>query len=130
MKAIAYNIQDPEKKLLVMANAKRYKLTIISNGLNEDTSIFSAGKSVVIVSELDLLSSSLLKVLKKQGIKKIIIRSNTFQNIDYKAAEKLGIQVLKLDDNLCPEDRAWQIIELLSDEIYSNETAKRRKKLD
>jgi D-lactate dehydrogenase len=114
MNAIAYNIQAKEKELLVRANAKRHKLTLISNELNAETSTFSAGKEVVIISESDILNASLLEYLKKQGIQKIITRSHSTQHIDHKAAEKLQIQICKLKENSSPEERAWQIIDLLS----------------
>lgn len=70
MKAIAYNIQAEEKELLVRANAKRFKLTLISNGLNEETSTFSHGKEVVIISDKDQLGVTLLTLLKIKGVKK------------------------------------------------------------
>lgn len=114
MRAIAYNIQAEEKELLVRANAKRHKLTIISNGLNEETSTFSAGKEVVIISEEDLLSLALLTILKEQGVRKIITRSHSIQHIDHQSAKQLGITILNLENDLNPEESAWQIIDLLS----------------
>src|SRR5690606_7173702 len=113
-KAIAYNIQAKEKELLVRANAKRHKLTIISNELNAETSTFSMGKEVVIISESDILNSTLLETLKKQGVRKIITRSPSTHHIDQQAAQNLGIQICKLKENLTLEERAWQIIDLLS----------------
>lgn len=112
--AIAYNIQAKEKELLVRANAKRHKLTLISNELNTETSAFSAGKEAVIISESDVLTATLLEYLKKQGVQKIITRSNSIQHIDQKAAESLQIKIYKLKENLSPEEKAWQIIDLLS----------------
>jgi D-lactate dehydrogenase len=112
--AIAYNIQSKEKELLVRANAKRHKLTLISNELNTETSAFSAGKEVVIISEADVLTASLLESLKKLGVQKIITRSNSIQHIDYIAAEKLEIKICKLKESLSPEESAWEIIDLLS----------------
>jgi D-lactate dehydrogenase len=112
--AIDYNIQSKEKELLVRANAKRHNLTLISNELNTDTSMFSAGKEVVIISESDVLTAPLLEFLKKQGVLKIITRSNSIQHIDNNAAERLQIRICKLNENLSPEERAWQIIDLVS----------------
>jgi D-lactate dehydrogenase len=114
MNAIAYNIQAKEKELLVRANAKRHKLTLISNGLNSETSAFSAGKEAVIISESDVLTAPLLEYLKKQGVQKIITRSNSIQHIDHRAAENLKIKIYKVKENLSPEEKAWEIIDLLS----------------
>lgn len=114
MNAIAYNIQAKEKELLVRANAKRHKLTLISNELNALTSTFSAGKEVVIISESDTLTATLLERLKKQGVRKIITRSHSIDHIDDKAAKELEIQICKLKESLSPEEKAWQIIDLLS----------------
>lgn len=114
MKAIAYNIKADEKRLLVRANAKRHKLTMISNGLNEKTCTFSVGKEVVIISQNDFLCFALLSTLQEQGIRKVITRSHSIQHIDYQAAEQLGIKILRLENDLNPEESAWQIIDLLS----------------
>lgn len=114
MNAIAYSIQAKEKELLVRANAKRHKLTLISNELNAETSAFSAGKEVVIISESDSLTATLLAYLKKQGVRKVITRSHSTEHIDHKAAKDLQIQICKLKESISPEERAWQIIDLLS----------------
>lgn len=114
MKAIAYSIQAKEKELLVRANAKRYKLTLISNRLNYETSTFSAGKEVVIISDEDILDLPLLIILERQGIRKIVTRSHTIEHIDSAAAKQLGLKILNLDEHLSQEESAWQIIDLLS----------------
>src|SRR5690554_6573729 len=114
MNAIAYNIQTKEKELLVRANAKRHKLTLISNELNAETSTFSAGKEAVIISESDTLTAALLAYLKKQGVRKIITRSHSIAHIDHQAAKELQIQICRLKENISPEEKAWQIIDLLS----------------
>lgn len=114
MNAIAYNIQAKEKELLVRANAKRHQLTLISNELNVETSAFSAGKEAVIVSEFDILTATLLGYLKKLGVQKIITRSHSTQHIDQDAAEELQIEICRLSESLSPEERAWQVIDLLS----------------
>lgn len=114
MNAIAYNIQAREKELLARANAKRHKLTLISNELNAETSTFSAGKEVVIISEFDILTATLLEYLKNHGVQKIITRSHSIDHIDHKAAKELEIQICKLKESLSPEEKAWQIIDLLS----------------
>jgi D-lactate dehydrogenase len=114
MNAIAYNIQAEEKEHLVRANAKRHKLTLISNELNAETSAFSAGKEVVIISESDTLNATLLAYLKKQGVQKIITRSHSTEHIDREAAKELQIQICKLRENISQEEGAWEIIDLLS----------------
>lgn len=114
MNAIAYNIKEIEKELLVRANAKRHKLTLISNELNEETSAFSAGKEAVIITDDDKLTSTLLSFLKTQGIRRVITRSHSVSHIDMKAAEDLDIQVYNLNKNASPEESAIQIIDLLA----------------
>lgn len=93
MKAIAYSIKPYEKEYLVKSNAKRHDLTLISNELNASTLSFCSGKTVVIVSGLDVLDRMLLFALKQIGIRHIITRSKTTTHIDLVSAHDLGIKV-------------------------------------
>lgn len=93
MKAVAYNIKDYEKELLALANGKVHDLTLISNPLNARTMHYAYGKEVVVVSEDDLLDSSLLAELQRIGIQKIVTRSLKTDHIDLYRAHDLGIQI-------------------------------------
>lgn len=75
MRAIAYNIQPHEKELLTLANGKRHELTLISNELNDQTVLFAQGKDVVMVATAAVLSPAMLGVLKRAGVRKVIVRS-------------------------------------------------------
>ena len=93
MKAVAYNIKDYEKELLAPANGKVHDLTLISNPLNFNTMHYAHGKEVIIVSEDDLLDSTLLQELQQVGVQKIVTRSLKTDHIDLYYAYDLGIQV-------------------------------------
>ena len=56
MKVVVYSIQTYEKELLALANGKMHDLTLISNGLNEETKVYATGKDVVVISAQDILN--------------------------------------------------------------------------
>jgi len=93
MKVVAYNIREFEKEQLALANAKVHDLTLISNGLDMGTLHYAVGKEVVIISDRDVLDSTLLNKLDQIGVKKIITRSISLDHIDISHANKLGLHI-------------------------------------
>ena len=116
MRAIAYNVIEKDKELLVRANAKKHVLTFISNDLNEENSSFSKGKDAVIVYDIKKISSKIIECLNSNGVEKIIIHNSNRSHIDFKKATLLGIKVFVVDHTLIPQERAWQIIDFLGEE--------------
>lgn len=96
VKAIAYHIQAHEKESLVLANGKRHDLTLISNGLNYQTVVYTAGKETVIVTEYDRLDRAMLEELWLHGVKRIITRSRSTAHIDLEVAHRMGYHVANL----------------------------------
>lgn len=93
LKAIAYHIEPHEKESLILANEKKHDLTLISNDLNDQTVVFSAGKETVIVSVQDELDQAMLEELWLHGVKRIITRSTTTDHIDLKVATRMGFKI-------------------------------------
>jgi lactate dehydrogenase-like 2-hydroxyacid dehydrogenase len=91
MKAVAYSIQPYEKEFLAIANHKKHDITLISNQLNFDTVTYVAGKEGVIVSNTDLVSGDIIKILAGLHVKYIISRSADIAYIDQEAAARCGI---------------------------------------
>lgn len=115
MKVIAYNIRQSEKERIIKANAKKHDITIIANILDENTLSYTSGKEAMIVSEMDLLDSQRLHILYEYGIRTIVTRANHTHHIDMEKATQLGINIRVLSHQLSDEQRAWQIIDLLSE---------------
>ncbi|MNY08322.1 Phenyllactate dehydrogenase [compost metagenome] len=93
MKVVVYSIQAFEKELLAIANGKMHHLTLIANGLNEETKVYATGKDVVIISAHDILEASMLRTLKNMGVSRILTRTLGTEHIDLIEAGKLDIQV-------------------------------------
>ena len=93
MKAVAYSIKDFEKKFLAKANQKKHDITLISNALNLETSIYAEGKEAVIVFTTDDVSAPVIKCLADLGIKYITTRSTGIDHIDTKAAARYKIKL-------------------------------------
>ncbi|AIM36188.1 lactate dehydrogenase [Sphingobacterium sp. ML3W] len=93
MKVVVYSIQTHEKELLAVANGKMHDLTLIANGLNEETKVYASGKDVVVISGADILKSSMIQTLKSMGVARIMTRTLGTDHIDLVEAGNLDIQV-------------------------------------
>lgn len=115
MKVVVYSIQTYEKELLALANGKMHDLTLISNGLNEETKVYATGKDVVVISAQDILEASMLRVLKDMGVGRILTRTLGTEHIDLVEAGKLDIQVANTPyDDQSPKGIAEQTIRNLN----------------
>lgn len=113
MKAIAYNIKNQEKELLVKANSKKHELTFISNELNQCTIIYSFNKEAVILYSINSLDPDLLGRLKELGVKQIISRTDKPNNNLIQLARKHGIYINYIHNSLSDERKAHLIIKQL-----------------
>lgn len=113
MRAIAYNVFEKDKELLVRANAKRHILTFISNVLNDENSNFAKGKDAIIIYDIESTNSKIIECLNANGVQKIIVHNSNATTIDFSNATLLGIKVFVVDNTLIPQERAWQIIDFL-----------------
>jgi D-lactate dehydrogenase len=93
MKAVAYSIKPFEKEYLAKANRKKHDITLISNPLGPDTTIFAQGKDAVIVFTNDDVSAPVIEQLAAQGIKFIVTRSAGTDHINLEAAAAAGLKI-------------------------------------
>jgi len=93
MKVVAYSIKPFEKEFLAKANQKKHDITLISNPLGLDTSIYAEGKEAVIVFTNDDVSALVIDKLADMGIKFIATRSSGTDHIDKTAAAKHNIKL-------------------------------------
>jgi lactate dehydrogenase-like 2-hydroxyacid dehydrogenase len=96
MKAVAYSIKPFEKEYLAKANQKKHDITLISNPLCIETTIYAEGKNVVIVSPEDDVSAEVIQKMAGYGIKYIVARSISIDHIDKDAAAIYGIKLSNL----------------------------------
>ncbi len=93
MRAVAYSVMPPEKEPLSRANQKKHDITLISNALTLETSVYARGKDVVIVYVSDDVSAAVIDHLADMGIKYIATRSEATDHIDREAAGKRNIRI-------------------------------------
>jgi D-lactate dehydrogenase len=93
MKAVAYSIKPFEKEYLARANQKKHDITLISNPLGLDTTVYAQGKDAVIVFTNDDVSAPVIAELAALGIKFIVTRSAGTDHIDQQAAAAFGIKI-------------------------------------
>ncbi len=86
-----------ERPHLMEANEKHlFDLNFIEPRLTEETAILAQGASVVCSFANDRLNRATLTSLFKLGVKLIALRSAGFNHVDLKAAEELGIPVVRV----------------------------------
>ena len=110
MKAIAYSIKPQEKERLILTNAKKHDLTLISNELNLRTVLYAYGKEVVIVSTYDIVDRALLRELKTMGITQLITRSHVTTHLDLNAANELGFKIAHIRDTDLSVNHVSQVV--------------------
>jgi D-lactate dehydrogenase len=93
MKVVAYSVKPFEKEYLAKANQKKHDITLISNALSLETSIYAEGKEAVIVFTSDDVSAPVIKRLADMGIKYITTRSAGTDHIDTHEASKFNIKL-------------------------------------
>lgn len=93
MKAVAYSIKPFEKEYLAKANQKKHDITLISNSLSLETTIYAKGKDAVIVFTNDDVSAPVIRRLAELGIKYITTRSAGTDHIDRQEAAKYNIKL-------------------------------------
>ncbi|PAW94780.1 hypothetical protein CKK33_15265 [Mucilaginibacter sp. MD40] len=98
MKVVAYSIKPFEKEYLSKANQKKHDITLISNPLSEETTIFAEGKDAVLVFTGDDVSEKVIGKLNSLGVKYIATRSADTSHIDVAATGRYGIKVANVPD--------------------------------
>jgi D-lactate dehydrogenase len=96
MRVVAYSIKNFEKELLAKANQRKHDITLISNALSLETTLYAEGKDAIIVFSNDDLSAPVINKLADLGIKYITTRSVGTDHIDLVAAKLRNIQVANI----------------------------------
>lgn len=92
MKVAFYSAEDYVQKAFE-ANESVHSFHFIRERLDEETANLAAGFDALCVSPHDHVNERTLKILVKQNIALIIVRSSGFDNVNFKVAEKYKIPV-------------------------------------
>lgn len=113
-KVLFYSSQDYDKDFFDSENKiYNWQLDYTSAQLNEETTVLAKGYTVICVFVNDIVNKDVLEKLNSFGIKIIALRCAGFNNVDIKAAEELGISVVRVP-NYSPYSVAEHTIALIS----------------
>lgn len=79
-----------------MGKEMGYTLKFQEMKLNEDTAVLAKGQDAVCIFVNDDAGKETIEALKEAGVKTILLRCAGFNNVDLKAAQKVGITVLRV----------------------------------
>lgn len=96
MKVVIYSTQTFEKEFLARSNQKKHDITLLSNPLNTETTIYAEGKDAVVVFTNDDVSAPVVNKLADLGVKYIATRSAGTDHIDKEAASLRGIKLTNI----------------------------------
>lgn len=97
MKVAVFSTKSHDQQFLEAANSlTKHELVFFESRLNNKTAILAAGFPAVCVFVNDEVDAQTLEILAHQGTRLIALRCAGFNNVDLKAAAKLGITVVRV----------------------------------
>ena len=97
MKIAFYDTRSYDRDAFTVANKNfLYNIDFFDFRLSEKTALTSAGYDAVCVFVNDKLDKDVIAILKKNGIKLIILRCAGFNNVDLDAANAADIKVVRV----------------------------------
>lgn len=93
MKVLIYSAKDFEIQYLEEANNKKHQLTFTKEALSSQTAIKAVGYDAISIFSADEACFITVEKLKDFGVKYITLRSAGYDNVNLKAASRLGIKV-------------------------------------
>lgn len=92
-----YDTRSYDKEAFSKENEKfGFEIDFFDFKLNEKTALTSKGFDAVCVFVNDVVNAEVISLLKKCGIKIILLRCAGFNNVDLEAAESAGIKVVRV----------------------------------
>lgn len=99
MKTAVFSTRRYDQSLLTLANTgNRHALRFLQDRLTLATVPLAEGCEAVCVFVNDTVDGAVLAALAAQGVRLVATRSTGFNHIDAKAAERLGIAVVRVTD--------------------------------
>ncbi|WBS00089.1 2-hydroxyacid dehydrogenase [Pseudoduganella sp. SL102] len=99
MKTAVFSARRYDRTMLTRANAQaRHELRFIEDRLTPATAVLAMGCEAVCVFVNDNVDAEVLDLLGRQGTRLVATRSTGYNHIDAVAAERLGIDVVRVTD--------------------------------
>jgi len=97
MKIVVFSAKRYDREFLTAANAGAgHQLRFYEEPLDQDTVGLAAGHEAVCIFVNDKANADVLKALAAGGTRLIALRCTGFNNVDLKAAEQLGLKVVRV----------------------------------
>ena len=99
MKTIVFDTHPFEESAMVAANHRfKHDIHFLEVRLTKDTAAIAANFPCVCAFANDHLDKTCLNILKNGGTKIIALRSAGFNNVDLKAADQLGLAIVRVPE--------------------------------
>jgi D-lactate dehydrogenase len=96
MKIAVFSAKKYDREFLSEANASHHELRFFEPHLNEETAGLAAGFEAVCVFVNDQVNAAVIATLRSSGVRLIALRCAGYNNVDLKAAAKLGMTVVRV----------------------------------
>jgi len=96
MKVLVYSARPYDQKFLKAANQGKHELLFTETHLEERTTVLARQYPSVCCFVDDILSKKVIKQLSDGGTRLVALRATGFNNVDLKAAEELGMTIMRV----------------------------------
>jgi len=97
MKVAFFSTKSYDKKFMEQINeGYHHELIFFDTGLDLSTAILAQGFEAICIFVNDKADRSILEKLHSQGVRLLALRAAGFNNVDLKAAQELGIKVVRV----------------------------------
>lgn len=98
MKIAVYSSKPYDEETLTAANTAGHVWTFLKLRLDAQTAPLAAGHHAVCAFVNDVLNKDVLEILHGAGIRLIVMRCAGYNNVDLKAAQRLGLTVARVPE--------------------------------
>lgn len=98
MRVAVFDTHRFDRAALESENLGRHELTFFETRLTPDTASLAGGFPVVCAFVNDRLDAAALDILARGGVRLVALRAAGFNNVDLRAADGLGIHVIRVPE--------------------------------
>jgi len=98
MRVLVTSTRHYDKLFLDCANQGHHQIQYLESILDQSTAPLANGFPAICCFVDDLLDASVLEILERGGTRLLALRSTGFNHVDLKAAERLGMTVMRVQD--------------------------------
>ena len=97
MNVVFFSSKNYDQQFFSQANTRyNFNLSYLEVPLNKNTAVLASGYDVVCVFVNDIVDQEVLQELANQGVRLVALRSAGYNHVDLKAAQALGIKVVRV----------------------------------